>query len=223
MKLLLPEFSRTGICSSSRRSLRLDRRSAGLIHEAFLSRDIYSCWWSIFRNNSLENRVQFLAKRNAFVLDHQNCRRDVTCKAGPSCSKAGYRYRTHLSLSHTHTPTQIFFFKCPLRCSLAQANLFAIFMVASVSVIDLWQCISRQLFRRSCFMVLLRYSSWVVWGQKMCALKSPMSHVSSIIPLQVFFGTKTWGLCPPAPPPMASMEKNTMHSTNVLFTKRNIR
>ena len=88
---------------------------AGLIHEAFLSRDIYSCWWSIFPNNSLENRVQFPAKRNAFVLDHQNCRRDVTCKAGPGCSKAGYRYPggegrgTHLSLSHTHTPTQIFF------------------------------------------------------------------------------------------------------------------
>ena len=41
---------------------------AGLIHEAFLSRDIYSCWWSIFPNNSLENRVQFPAKRNAFVL-----------------------------------------------------------------------------------------------------------------------------------------------------------
>ena len=57
----------------------------------------------------------------------------------------------------------------------------------------------------------------------MCALKSPMSHLLSIIPLQVFFGTKTWGLCPPAPSPMASMEKNTLHSTNVLFTKRNIR
>ena len=42
--------------------------SAGFIHEAFLSRDIYSCWWSIFPNNSLENRVQFPAKRNAFVL-----------------------------------------------------------------------------------------------------------------------------------------------------------
>ena len=32
---------------------------------------------------------------------------------------------------------------------------FAIFTVSSVSVIDLWQCISRQLFRPSCFMVLL--------------------------------------------------------------------
>ena len=130
----------------------------------------------------------------------------------------------HSSFTQPYSyPYSDFFFKCPLRCSLAQANLFAIFMVASVSVIDLWQCISRQLFRRSYFMVLLRYSSWVVWGQKLCALKSPMSHVLSIIPLQVFFGTKTWGLCPPAPPPMASMEKNTMHSTNVLFTKRNIR
>ena len=130
----------------------------------------------------------------------------------------------HSSFTQPYSyPYSDFFFKCPLRCSLAQANLFAVFMVASVSVIDLWQYISRQLFRRSCFMVLLKYSSWVVWGQKMCALKSPMSHVLSIIPLQVFFGTKTWGLCPPAPPPMSSMEKNTMHSTNVLFTKRNIR
>ena len=47
--------------------------------------------------------------------------------------------------------------KCPLIlfCSLVQANFSAIFTVSSVSVIDLWQCISRQLFRPSCFMVLL--------------------------------------------------------------------
>ena len=35
-------------------------------------------------------------------------------------------------------------------------NLFAIFTVSSVSVINLWQCISWQLFRRPCFMVFLR-------------------------------------------------------------------
>ena len=36
--------------------------------------------------------------------------------------------------------------KCLLRYSLAQANVFAIFTVSTVSVIDLWQCISRLLF-----------------------------------------------------------------------------
>ena len=46
--------------------------------------------------------------------------------------------------------------KCPLHCSLAQANLFATLAVYSVPVVNLWQCISRQLFRQSCFMVLLR-------------------------------------------------------------------
>ena len=44
------------------------------------------------------------------------------------------------------------FQECPLHCSLAEA----IFTVPSVSVIDLWQCICRQLFRRSYFIVLLR-------------------------------------------------------------------
>ena len=43
--------------------------------------------------------------------------------------------------------------KFALRCSLAQA----LFTVFSVFVIDLWRCISRQLFRRSCFIVLLRW------------------------------------------------------------------
>ena len=97
--------------------------------------------------------------------------------------------------------------KCPLIlcCSLAQANFFAIFTVSGVSVIDLWQCISRQLFRQSCFMVA---SSWVVWEQKMCALKSPMSKVLSNSSLSGFFGNqKVWGgalptFCPcPLPPP----------------------
>ena len=36
--------------------------------------------------------------------------------------------------------------KCPLRYSLAQANVFANFKVSTVSVIDLWQCFSGQLF-----------------------------------------------------------------------------
>ena len=36
--------------------------------------------------------------------------------------------------------------KCLLRYSLAQANVFAVFTVSTVSVIDLWQCISRLFF-----------------------------------------------------------------------------
>ena len=36
--------------------------------------------------------------------------------------------------------------KCPLRYLWAQANVFAIFTVSTVSVIDLWHCISGQLF-----------------------------------------------------------------------------
>ena len=42
------------------------------------------CWGSIQQNffpkNLHENRVQFPEERNAFVLDHQHGRRDVTCK-----------------------------------------------------------------------------------------------------------------------------------------------
>ena len=81
------------------------------------------------------------------------------------------------------TPSQVYtslsnFPKCPLRRSLAQANLFAILTVSSVSVIDLSQYIGRQLLRRSCFMVFLT-SPWDVGGQKMYALKSPMPQEMS--------------------------------------------
>ena len=42
------------------------------------------CWWSVQQNfflkNLHENRVMFPEERNAFVLDHQDSRRDVTCK-----------------------------------------------------------------------------------------------------------------------------------------------
>ena len=34
----------------------------------------------IFGQNLHQNRVHFPAERNAFVLDHQHGRRDVTCK-----------------------------------------------------------------------------------------------------------------------------------------------
>ena len=61
--------------------------------------------------------------------------------------------------------------KCLLRCSLAQA----IFTMSSVSVIDLWQGISWQLSRRSCFLG----SSRVVSGQKI--LPSEVADVTGIV------------------------------------------
>ena len=86
----------------------------------------------------------------------------------------------HPSISHAHTPAQILQNACPLCFSLAQGNLFAILTMSSVSAIDFCDNRSnRQLFRRSCFMALLRYSSWVIWEPKMCVLKSPTSYVIS--------------------------------------------
>ena len=43
----------------------------------------------IFLLNLHQNRVHFPAERNAFVLDHQHGRRDVTCKPAISCLTAG--------------------------------------------------------------------------------------------------------------------------------------
>ena len=58
--------------------------------------------------------------------------------------EAFWNLRAHLWLSYTQTPTQIF--QNVLRYSLAQTNVFAIFKVSTLSVIDFWQCISGQLF-----------------------------------------------------------------------------
>ena len=91
--------------------------------------------------------------------------------------------------------------KCTLRCSLTQANVFAIFTESSLSVVSFsggpasW-----------CFLG----SSWVVWRQKMCALKSSMSQVLSNTSWKVFFGTSLspnfglGGLQAPCPPCSAS-------------------
>ena len=59
-----------------------------------------------------------------------------------------------------------YFTKCLLRCSFTQTNFFAMF---NVSVIKLWQCGRRQLFKRSCFTVPLRWVS-------VCARKLPTSY-----------------------------------------------
>ena len=57
------------------------------------------CWGSkqknISSNNLHENRVQFPEERNAFVLDHQHGRRDVTCK--PAILTAGQEHQFTLN------------------------------------------------------------------------------------------------------------------------------
>ena len=59
-------------------------------------------------------------------------------------SGAFWNVGAHLWLSYANPYTN--FPKCPLRYSLAQANVFAIFTVSTVSEIVLCQCISRLLF-----------------------------------------------------------------------------
>ena len=50
------------------------------------------------------------------------------------------------SLTQPYTNPYSNFPKCPLRHLLAQANVFAILTVSTVSVIDFWRCIRGQLF-----------------------------------------------------------------------------
>ena len=86
---------------------------------------------------------------------------------------------------------------------------FAIFTVSSVSVIDLWQCISRQLFRPSCFMVLL---SQFLSRLRAENVRSKVAYVKGIVKFifkRVFWEPKGVGrsspnflpLPPPPPPP----------------------
>ena len=97
--------------------------------------------------------------------------------------------------------------KCTLHFSLAQANLFAIFTVSSVSVIDLWQCISRQLFRRSCFMVSIRWFLRFTSEAEYVEIFFTAPAIFSAPKRGVLCPTKScsWGLWkspPPASPPM---------------------
>ena len=97
----------------------------------------------------------------------------------------------HLPPDHKQTPPQIL--KNALCCSLAQA----IFTVSSVPVIDLSQYTISHLFRLSADLWCFLGSPWVIWGQKMFALKSPMSQVLSNISVKVFLATKTRGATDP--------------------------
>lgn len=97
--------------------------------------------------------------------------------------------------------------KCRLRCSLAQANLFVTFTVYSVPVVNLWQCIGRQLLRQSCFNVLLRLFLSSLRAEK-CALWSHQCHKYCQTHPNLLHHQNVWELCatdrpvPPAPPPM---------------------
>ena len=96
---------------------------------------------------------------------------------------------------------------------------FAIFTVSSVSVIDLWQCISRQLFRPSCFMVLL---SQFLSRLRAENVRSKVAYVKGIVKFifkRVFWEPKGVGRSspnflplptsppPPATPPMFVADK----------------
>ena len=62
----------------------------------------------------------------------------------------------HHTQSQAHTSSLLIFSKCLLHGSSAQTSFFAMSTVSNVSIIDLWQFKSRQLFRRFWFMVLLK-------------------------------------------------------------------
>ena len=129
-----------------------------------------------------------------------------TCQRQRSVLKCGGAV---LPLSHVHTPTQIFQNALcivrwrkqtslqPSQCIVCQLSICGNASVGSCSGSPApW-----------CFLG----SSWVVWGPKMCSLKSPMSLVLSntsvkALPVQIFvwgWGRGGFGSpCPPAPPPM---------------------
>ena len=95
----------------------------------------------------------------------------------------------HLPLSFIYAYPYSHFAECRLRCSLAQANLFAIFTVSIASVIELWQCISRQVFRQSFFVSRVNCQIYLCVFQHQNVGESP----------QIF----VWGLQTPLPPPPA--------------------
>ena len=98
--------------------------------------------------------------------------------------------------------------KCTLHFSLAQANLFAIFTVSCVSVIDLWQCISRQLFRRSRFMVPIRWFLRFTSETEYVEIFFTAPAIFSTPKRGVLCSPKTcsWGLCKSPLPCFAAYE-----------------
>ena len=136
-----------------------------------------------------------------------------------------------LKLSHTHSPTQIFqnalcvvrwYKQMSLQSSQStwspgfspKPGKEADFTVSSLSVINLWPCISVGSCSGGLALWCFLGSSWVVWGQKMCALKSRCYRYCQIDLLKcflAFFGGGVGRLKflfggateprPPAPPP----------------------
>ena len=74
------------------------------------------CWrskhYNFFWKNLHKNRVKFPEERNAFVLDHQFGRRDITCKPAipPSCfwSLITNRYRVFCSKCISHSSRRVY-------------------------------------------------------------------------------------------------------------------
>ena len=122
------------------------------------------------------------------------------------CYKLSY---TKWAVDHNPTPF-IYFLKCRLLSSLAQANLFEILTVSMESAMDSWVRVSRQLFKqrlkRSCFMVLLESSE----GRKsMPWMLQLVFNKILTIPLDKFWFEKHgcsggreggWGRTPPPTP-----------------------
>ena len=108
------------------------------------------------------------------IVSHQTSLRKIT-DYGENRPCSWQRQRSVLKRGACSSYTQPYAYpyspKCPLRCSLARA----IFKVFSVSVIDLWQRISRQLRVHAVLTALLQCASWVVFESsedRKCALWS---------------------------------------------------
>ena len=111
-----------------------------------------------------------------------------------------------------------------MRRSVALEILFAMSVRLSVSVIDLWQCISMQLFWRSCLIVLRKYvvslrraenvRSEVVIYYFSKSFGIEKGEGRGVEPPQIL----VWGLQLPLPPRLRRLCSNPFgHSVNVLF------
>ena len=121
------------------------------------------------------------------------------------------------SLTQQYSNSYSNFPKCPLRYSLTQANVFAIFTVSTVSVIDFWQCISGQLFLSRLRAKNVRSEVTDVTGIVKYISKSVFRHqnVGGSVPPNFCLG---WELRPPPRPPTPPPMILLFHSYTWLVT-----
>ena len=137
--------------------------------------------WNDWKSTHFIPFVEFLASTKPYEAFTIYIRISLfpthTCKVSDRCSGAFWNRGEGLLYTKPSAYPYSNFPKCPLRSSLAQVSLFAILTMSSVSIIDLWQCIGSCSGEPAswCFLG----SSWVVGGQKMYALKSPIPQVMS--------------------------------------------